>query len=410
MTGPPTESDFSQLRLFLEELCCDLCRFDAVESLGVRAEDVQIDREFYLGVPGNFADIRVVPRGHAAYFVEVKYGYGNERLVQHLRRKYGQASGPQDGAARVIVLVDAAGRADWPRLRADLATALRPDLALEVWDEERLFKVLHDRFGAEIRSISEDGLLDARAAVDRAKGYHAFGGTSLVGHDNDPIQAELLWHFGFWRLRGLRGDGARPSRDFFPPGLYKNVVVVLADLCSFSSYVRDTRDDAIVRHCLTSFYSKARYQVINNGGMLYAFVGDQAIGLFGLPDSPPDALDRALATAKSLVSIGYSVSNHWQRHIDRVQMAGGLHVGMAVGDLQFVAYRPFSRTHMGAIGDAINVASRLMSAAGPGDVVVSNSLYNQLPDVERAGFRELEPVEARNIGLIRGWRLGLQPG
>jgi hypothetical protein len=47
--------------------------------------------------------------------------------------------------------------------------------------------------------------------------------------------------------------------------------VLLADLCSFSSYIRDTGDAEVVRESLTAFYSKARYQIINNGGMLYQF-------------------------------------------------------------------------------------------------------------------------------------------
>jgi adenylate cyclase len=46
--------------------------------------------------------------------------------------------------------------------------------------------------------------------------------------------------------------------------------VLLADLCSFSSYVRDTADETIVRESLTAFYSKARYQIINSGGMLFS--------------------------------------------------------------------------------------------------------------------------------------------
>src|SRR5262249_5046092 len=161
-----------------------------------------------------------------------------------------------------------------------------------------------------------------------------------------------------------------------PPGTYPGVTVLMGDLCSFSSYVRDTREPEVIRHCLTSFYSKSRYEIQNAAGMLYQFVGDELIGLFGIPVPQLDDATRAVRSARALLDLGNSVSTHWQRHIDRLQQNSGLHVGMAVGDLQIVASRPFSRTHMSAIGDALNVAARLTTVAGPGEIVISNSLYN----------------------------------
>jgi adenylate cyclase len=66
--------------------------------------------------------------------------------------------------------------------------------------------------------------------------------------------------------------------------LYRGVVVLPADLCSFSSYVRDSPYARVVRESLTSFYSKSRYQIFNSRGTLYQFVRDEVIELFGLPD------------------------------------------------------------------------------------------------------------------------------
>ncbi len=223
---------------------------------------------------------------------------------------------------------------------------------------------------------------------------------------NNPLKAELLWHFGyFWRPRELRAAGRATPMDILPTGLYRGVAVLLADLCSFSSYVRDTPNPEAVRESLTSFYSKSRYQIINAGGMLDKFVGDEVIGFFGLPDRPNNFVQQALVTAKSLVSIGESVSQQWQRRIDRLQPSGGLHVGLAIGDLEVVSLRPFSRTHVGAIGDCINMAARLMAVAGPSEVVVSNSFYQGLDEDSQADFETVEPVEAKNVGRIKAWKL-----
>lgn len=399
------ESLQCQLRLLLEEVCCDLCRFEHVTQDGCPAESVQIDREFKLGSPSAFADIRVAPPSGPPYFVEVKYGYSKELLLRHLRRKYGPESRAAAWGSKVILVSDLGGCAGRQSLEAELSRSLDSGLGLEVWDEQQLLAKMRKCFRTDCTAITAENLLYVRDAIDHAKGYNAFEGTSFEAYTNDPLKAQLLWHFGFWRLRQLRESGRPTPQDILPPGTYRGVAVVLADLCSFSSFVRDTPDSEIVRESLTSFYSKARYQIINNGGMLLQFVGDEVIGCFGLPEGDSGFVTRALDTAKALVSIGESVSHHWQRRIDRVQTSGGVHVGMAVGDLQIVSLRPFSRTHMGAIGDCINVAARLMATATQGQIAVSNSCHQLLPEEAQVDFQEMDPIEARNVGRIKAWRL-----
>lgn len=395
------ESLLGQLRLLLEEVCCDLCRFEHVSKDGCCPEGVQIDREFYLGAPGAFADIRVKPPDRQAYFVEVKYGYSFDTLLRHLRRKYGPQTSGSTLTSKVVLVIDSAETA----LVAELARFVHPTLELEVWDEAHLLALIRERFGLDLPAITAESLVDLRQAIDAAKGFHAFGGESVEQYVHDPLKAELLWHFGFWRLRQLRARGRRTPREILPPGTYRGAAVLIADLCSFSSYVRDTPNSEILRECLTSFYSKTRYQIINNGGMLYQFVGDQVVGLFGIPEGGDAYVARIIATAQALVAIGESVSNHWQRRIDRVQTSGGLHVGIAIGDLQLVSMRPFSRTHMGVIGDCINVAARLMASVGQSEIAVSNSFYQRLSEEDQGIFLEAEPIEAKNLGRIKFWRL-----
>jgi hypothetical protein len=78
----------TQLRLMLEELCSDLCRFEHAERDDFSPQTVKINREQYLGAPGAFADIAVWPREGPPYVVEVKFGYERTPSSRHLRRKY----------------------------------------------------------------------------------------------------------------------------------------------------------------------------------------------------------------------------------------------------------------------------------------------------------------------------------
>lgn len=392
-----------ELRLFLEEICCDLCRFQHVAQDGLQPEEIRINQEVYLGVPGAFADIRVKVPDAAPYFVEIKYGYPADKIIKHLSRKYGTPTDANQDASKVVLVIDSQGYENWPGIEAEIQNRLRPGLKLEVWTEEKLLSLISEQFDLQLDSLTEEHLAGIHEAIDRAKGKHGFGDSFT----NDPLQSSLLWHFGFWFLRRMSETRQVPPRMILPPGLYKGVVTIFADLSCFSSYVRDTRDDEVVRHALTSFYSKARYQVINAGGMLYQFLGDGVIALFGVPDRRENYVQDALGCAKALIDIGNSVSNEWQRQIDHVQSAGGCHIGMAVGDLHILSLRPFSRAHMGAIADSINTAARLSSAAQPDEIVASNSLFQRFPEEAQASFREMEPVEARNIGRIRAWRLSL---
>ena len=394
------EDASSLLRLFLQGMCCDYLLFRHLDE-GAPPENIRIRQEVALG-GGAFADIEVRAGQAPPYFVEVDTGYSRERLLQSIRRKYGTPVPATDGATRVVVATGGHALGDRTAVERLLREALRPGLALEIWDEPHLLRLLGGRFGIALDALGEDDLLALRNAVDHVKGVHAFGD----GFQNDPLQAALLWHFAFWRLRHLREAGRSLPRSILPPGLCRDVVVLMADLCSYSSYVRDTRDEAVSRHSLTSFASRSRHRIVNDGGMLYQFLGDSVVGLFGVPEASPGYLEQAVACARGLVDIGASVATNWQRQIDQIQPAAGVHVSITLGDLQVLSLRPLSRTHMGVIGDSINLAHRLNTVAGCDEIVVSNTVYQRLPDTLRAEFLELPPVEAKNIGRIHAWKLG----
>jgi len=397
------EHDFAQVRLLIEEVCCDLCRFRQAREQGLRMEAVKIDREFFLSKPDCFADIRVAPGPGAPFFVEVKFGYENEKLLSRLTCKFGSARG--ESPEKVIVLVlDTYGRTGWPRLERDIRQAINPAFKLKVWNEEVLLTLLKDQFGISVRNLDPDSLLELGDAIDRAKGLYAFGNDPTGSYIHYPLHAQLIWHLGFWRVKNVRKKHNCKPRDILPPGLYRKAIVVVADMCGFSGYVRATEDEQIIRDNLTAFYSRARYEITNSGGLLIQFVGDEVIAVFGIPDRSPEDGQAALRTAERLLQIGMSVTSEWQRQINLIQPVKGFHLGINIGDLQMVSLRPFSRTQMGVVGDNINTAARLMSMAGPNEIVISNAFRNCLSSDVQSTFTEMPPVDAKNIGAVRAWK------
>src|SRR6186713_2288286 len=95
-----SEKFLRELRLFIEELCCNLCRFVGAGDHPFAPEDVQITQECRLGATDAFADIRVQVKGNAPYFIEVKHGYAPGRVIHSLARKFGPGS-DLGGATRI---------------------------------------------------------------------------------------------------------------------------------------------------------------------------------------------------------------------------------------------------------------------------------------------------------------------
>ncbi len=80
-------------------------------------------------------------------------------------------------------------------------------------------------------------------------------------------------------------------------------------------------------------------------------------------------------------------------------------MGIAMGDIHVVLYRPFSQTHIGVVGDAVNLSARLLAEASSNEMVVTNTFYQKLPESMQSDFGEMEPIEAKNVGLIKAWKL-----
>jgi class 3 adenylate cyclase len=390
-----------ELRLFLEDLACNICRFVHTAQDNVPPQLVNISQEVQVGRSSAFADIVVRAPGTAPYIVEVDYGYSRERISESLSRKYKHPTAEAwlDEISRLILVCDAAAAADIDALTGDVRNVIPPHWDLELWDDRRIQDFLRVYFGVDVLSLDPGSLQDVRAAVDRSQGQYAFG----EAYDNSPMDSALLWHFGYWRLQEIFMHAGAVKRSVLPPGSYGNVVAIYADLSGFSGYVRDTPDQETIRECLTAFCAKSRYQIINDGGMLYQFLGDAVIALFGIPERTESYVDKAYDCARSLLAIGESVSHEWQRRLDRLQPVHGSHVGIAVGNLQFHSLRPFSRTHMGAVGDVINMAARLSTAAAPGSIALSNLVYRAMSRDRQRQLDEMEPIEAKNVGRIKAW-------
>ena len=221
--------DVVELRLFIEEIACNICRFMHATRDGVEPQSVGIKQEVQLGTPNAFADIVVHVPGITNYIVEVDYGYSLERISESLSRKYQRGLGWFKSISKLILVFDSDDHPDPHQLEKHVRTFIPSHWELELWDEHQLLERVRNQFEVDLDSLNHDRLLDVRIAIDRAKGTYAFGDA----YDNSPLDAALLWHLGYWRLRVFFKSAGGNKRLLLPPAAYRAVAVVFADLSGF---------------------------------------------------------------------------------------------------------------------------------------------------------------------------------
>ena len=153
---------------------------------------------------------------------------------------------------------------------------------------------------------------------------------------------------------------ATPGRE---PGERRFVSVLFADLVGFTTF-SESRDPEEVRAMLTRYFDRARETIERFGGEVDKFIGDAVTAFWGAKHASEDDAERAVRAALEL--------------IDTV---GALGEKLGIPDLAVRAGVLSGETSVGAggnekglvVGDIVNTASRLQSAAEPRTVLVGDS-------------------------------------
>lgn len=149
----------------------------------------------------------------------------------------------------------------------------------------------------------------------------------------------------------------RPSAEFGAPANRK-VAVLFADIVGFTRFnerLSPERTFALLR----GFQDRSTQAVFRHGGTLDKYLGDGFMATFGSLGDEPDAAARAIACAFDLLTeVEAWNAERGGGPADRLAVAIGLHYGTAVvGNLGSE-----NRLEFTAVGDVVNVASRLEEA------------------------------------------------
>ncbi len=168
--------------------------------------------------------------------------------------------------------------------------------------------------------------------------------------------------------------------------------VVFADLVGFTA-LTERMDPEQVKALVDRCFDRLARDIEAFGGRVDKVVGDAIVALFGAPIAHEDDAERAvragLRMQQTIATVAAEVG-----HV--VQMRVGINTGeVLVGAVR--AGREYT-----AMGDVVNTASRLQTAAEPGTVLVGPETHAATRDV--VSYREVDAVLAKGKELpVAAW-------
>ncbi|HEX8646488.1 MAG TPA: adenylate/guanylate cyclase domain-containing protein [Thermoleophilaceae bacterium] len=186
------------------------------------------------------------------------------------------------------------------------------------------------------------------------------------------------------------GAAARPEP---PPEERRQVTVLFADLSGYTA-VSERMDPEAVKALVDRALKRLADEVRRYGGTVDKYIGDNVMALFGAPVAHEDDAERAVRAALGMQDAMGEVNAGLPDGVTfalRVGLNTGEVLAGAVGDDYTV------------VGDTVNVASRLQSAAVPGTVVVGERTFRATSAAIR--YERLEPLELKGKSEpVPAWR------
>lgn len=152
-------------------------------------------------------------------------------------------------------------------------------------------------------------------------------------------------------------------------GVNQMITVLFADIRGFTTLSENEKPEKIV-HLLNLYFTAMSEIIFEFGGTLDKYIGDGLMAIFGAPTASPEdarnALRAAVAMQKRLLDLNRDLRKDG---FADVKMGIGLHTGEAT--IGYIGSE--KRSEYTAIGDTVNLASRLESNARAGQILVSEA-------------------------------------
>ncbi|HEY4056092.1 MAG TPA: adenylate/guanylate cyclase domain-containing protein [Kofleriaceae bacterium] len=172
-------------------------------------------------------------------------------------------------------------------------------------------------------------------------------------------------------------------------GRVSEVTMLFSDIRGFTT-MSDGRPPQEIVNTLNEYFEVMVDILFQYTGTLDKFVGDEIIGLFGAPIAIEDAPFKAVACAVAMFQ-ALEEFNHTRAAENQPPLRIG--VGINTGNVITGSIGSTRALQYTAIGDAMNVASRLVNVAGSGDIIISEDTFKHV--IGRVEATQLPPVKVK---------------
>jgi adenylate cyclase len=178
-------------------------------------------------------------------------------------------------------------------------------------------------------------------------------------------------------------------------GTAREITVLFTDIRGFTPLLERLEPAAAVE-MLNDYFTELVDEVLAEGGTLDKFTGDGIMAFWGAPTEQPDQALRAVRAASRMQQRMGPLRERWAsekrsfaddaRHL---ATGIGIHTGMAVAG----SIGSPKRLEYTAIGDSVNVASRVQAIAQGGEVLVTLNTLERISGQVTA--EPLPPVQIK---------------
>ncbi len=312
------------------------------------------------------------------FFGDVPGVYFHARLIDQLLRGMYITPAPDWLNLGLLVLLPLALMAMVMRLRPIVAAPLAA-VAIVAYAEIAIALFVYRLYWLDVMHVAAAMLLTALGVI----AYRAIGEaaqkravTAAFGlHVSPGIVTELLKHEG-GAAEALAGKRAK-------------VTIFYSDIRGFTAMSEKLTPEAVYDQ-LNEYFEAMCEVIFKYGGYVDKFIGDCIMAVFSAPNPTADDPRKAVEAALDQQAVIETLAGRW-RDAGKPPLAVGM--GINTGYVVMGNLGSQKRMNYTVIGDDVNIAARLYNVAKGGQIIISESTYEEVKDFFE--FNELDPVTVK---------------